>query len=565
MRERRAIVLSVIAVSLFCATIAGILPVFSQLMAAQNATVSAGRLHDRGRIYFPYPPGVIPSDLDSEVQRVRHEIDFIENEALGQLHALPSPTLAGNPQTAQGSGARAMLILGKLELFDETLSVDRNMACSFCHMPYVGFSGPIPSVNLGPVAYPGSVQYRFGKRKPQEYSYSPFFPVLHHNQAQGAFFGGNFWDSRATGYRLQSADAEQAQRPDVDPDEMGFPDVACTVFRLSQSRYRALFEQVWGNGSFDIKWPHNTEEICETPRGAAVLGSSNTPVALSSEDRARANWAFDHFAQAITAYEGSPDISAFSSKFDAFLAGNYKFTPDETAGYKLFDGKANCNSCHLDGRGTTLTAAQKPDKSAAASTAPLFTCFGSANLGLPRNPSDAYYYETKPDSFKFTPNPSGFHFLDLGLGLFLKSLSGNNPDSDWIQFAPTSNGQMQTATARNAAMTPPGCTTEPGQGKLFQKAFFHNGYIKSLKELVHFYNTRDKYAYAVQSGHCPAGTTEKVDCWPQPEVPQNVDRTFGNLGLTDKEETQIVVFLQTLTDGYTRPYPDINTFTGTCK
>jgi hypothetical protein len=44
-----------------------------------------------------------------------------------------------------------------------------------------------------------------------------------------------------------------------------------------------------------------------------------------------------------------------------------------------------------------------------------------------------------------------------------------------------------------------------------------------------------------------------------------VDKTMGNLGLTDQEETQIVVFLQTLTDGYTRPYPDINTFTGTCK
>ena len=235
------------------------------------------------------------------------------------------------------------------------------------------------------------------------------------------------------------------------------------------------------------------------------------------------------------------------------------------AGYKLFDGKGNCNSCHLDGRGTTLTAAQKPDKSAAASTAPLFTCFGSANVGLPRNPRDAYYYETERDSFEYTPNPSGFQFLDLGLGLFLKSLSGNNPDSDWIRFAPTSNGQMQTATARNAAMTPPGCTTEQGQGKLFQKAFFHNGYIKSLKELVHFYNTRDKYAYPVQSGHCPAGTTEKINCWPQPEVSQNVDKTMGNLGLTDQEETQIVVFLQTLTDGYTRPYPDINTFTGTCK
>ncbi len=560
MAERRAIALSVV-----CATIVGIVLVFTTLAPAENAAVSASRLHDRDQKYFPYPPGIIPSDLDAEVQRVRHEVDFVENEALGQWHALRAPTMAGNPVTAQNTGARAMQILGKLELFDETLSVNKNMACSFCHMPYAGFSGPIPSINLGPVAYPGSAQYRFGKRKPQEYSYSPFFPVLHHNRAQSAFFGGNFWDSRATGYRLQSADAEQAQHPDVDPDEMGFPDVACTVFRLSQSKYRALFEQVWGAGSFGIKWPPKTEEICETPLGAAVLGGSNTPVPLSAEDRARANWAFDHFAQAITAYEGSPDISAFSSKFDAFLARKYKFTSDEMAGYKLFDGKANCNSCHLDGRGSTLTADQTPDKSAAASTLPLFTCLGSANLGLPKDRQDAYYYETKPDSFGFTPNPSGFHFTDLGLGLFLRSQSGNNPNSDWIQFAPVSDGQMQTATARNVAMTPPGCTTEPGQGKLFQKAFFHNGYVKSLKELVHFYNTRDKYAYAVESGHCPANTREKVDCWPRPEVPQNVDKTFGNLGLSDQEEAQIVVFLQALTDGYTKPYPDINTFTGTCK
>ncbi len=560
MTERRAIALSVV-----CATIAGILLVLAQIVPAQNLFMTPGVLHDRDRIYFPYPIGIIPSDLDAEVKRVRHEIDSIENEALGQWHALPSPTMAGNPVIGQGTGARAMQLLGKLELFDETLSVNKNLACSFCHMPYTGFSGPIPSVNLGPVAYPGSVHYRFGKRKPQEYSYSPFFPVLHHNQAQSAFFGGNFWDSRATGYRLQSADADQAQHPDVDPIEMSFPDAACTVFRLSQSRYRALFEQVWGIGSFGIKWPAKTEQICETPEGAAVLHGSNTPVPLSAADRARANWAFDHFALAITAYEGSPDISAFSSKFDAFLAGNYTFTPDEMAGYKLFDGKANCNSCHLDGRGTTLAAGQTPDKSATASTAPLFTCLGSANLGLPKNPSDPYYYETMPDSVGFTPNRSGLHFTDLGLGLFLRSQSGKNPDSDWIQFAAASDGQMQTSTARNVAMTPPGCTTEPGQGKLFQKAFFHNGYAKSLKEVVHFYNTRDKYAYPVESGHCPAGTTEKVDCWPRPEVTQNVDKTFGNSGLSDQEESQIVAFLQALTDGYTRPYPDINSFTGTCK
>jgi cytochrome c peroxidase len=49
-----------------------------------------------------------------------------------------------------------------------------------------------------------------------------------------------------------------------------------------------------------------------------------------------------------------------------------------------------------------------------------------------------------------------------------------------------------------------------------------------------------------------------------PEVKNNIDMTSGNLGLTDKEENQIVAFLQTLTDGFTRPYPNIDTFTGTC-
>jgi hypothetical protein len=131
---------------------------------------------------------------------------------------------------------------------------------------------------------------------------------------------------------------------------------------------------------------------------------------------------------------------------------------------------------------------------------------------------------------------------------------------------------MQTSPARDVAMTPPQCpTTEAGQtdknGKpipYFQKEFFHNGYIKSLKQLVHFYNTRDVYGYHVTSGHCPAGTTEKVNCWPLPEVPNNIDMTFGNLGLTDHEEDQIVAFLETLTDGYTAPYPDSDSFTGKC-
>jgi hypothetical protein len=40
--------------------------------------------------------------------------------------------------------------------------------------------------------------------------------------------------------------------------------------------------------------------------------------------------------------------------------------------------------------------------------------------------------------------------------------------------------------------------------------------------------------------------------------------TVGKLHLTDKEEDQIVKFLETLSDGYSVPYPDIDAYTGAC-
>jgi cytochrome c peroxidase len=71
-------------------------------------------------------------------------------------------------------------------------------------------------------------------------------------------------------------------------------------------------------------------------------------------------------------------------------------------------------------------------------------------------------------------------------------------------------------------------------GNAFPKAYTHNGVFKSLKETVHFYNTRD------------------VEDWPEPEVAANVNtEELGNLGLTEDEEDAIVAFLLTLSDGYT--------------
>jgi cytochrome c peroxidase len=545
----------------------GALFIFRGFLAQSETTQTGTPQATPVPIYNPYPPGILPDDLSAEIARVLREVASIENRAITRWHNLPPPTLTGQPPILKDTGTEAVETLGELMQYDKNISPNRNIACASCHMPYVAFSGPIPSVNLTMVAYPGTVHFRAGKRTAQRYTYSPFFPVLQFNEEQGLFFGGNFWDSRATGYLLRNPDAHQSQGPPVDTQEMGFPDTACITFRLSQSVYRPLFQLVWGAGSFDINFPLDTEQICATPGGAAVFHGDTTPVNLSPVDRTRSNDVYDRWAQSLDAYEQSVQVSAFSSKFDAFLAGHYTMTPAEHEGYNLFRGKANCNSCHLDGRGTALTPGQA-DNSKAASVNPLFTCFGSANEGLPLNPRNAFYYQTTPDPFGFIGNPLGFGYRDLGLGTFLRSGFGTwaSPNITWRQFAPLNDGMMQVSSARNVAMTPTRCPTTEAPGPYFQKEFFHNGYIKSLKQLVHFYNTRDKqgFAFNVTSGHCPDGTIEKVNCWPRPEVPNNIDMTTGDLGLTDQEENQIVAFLQTLTDGFTRPYPFLDTFTGTC-
>ena len=556
-----------------CATIAGAMSFSMHIVHGQSQNWQpASPLPP----YDPYPPGILPSNIASEELRIQREVTGIENEAIGEWKALPPLTLTGNPPIFQGSGYQAVEVLGKLLNYDLNMSPLKDTACASCHMPYAGFSGPIPSVNLTMIAYPGSYRYRANKRTAQRYTYSPNFPVLEYNTEQGLFFGGNFWDGRSTGYLLQSPDSEQAQHPPVDTGEMMFADTACIAYRLESSAYKSLFEEIWGD-TLSINFPSNAQQICDTPGGATSLGTSATPIDLSPQDRATANSVYNHWGQSISKFEGSKRISAFSSKFDAYLAGNYTLTADEMAGYKLFDGKGNCNSCHLDGRSTlcvdnnnygcTSASSGLTDTGTTAQVNPVFTCFGFADEGLPLNPRIAYFYENKPDVLGFTPNPYGFAYRDLGIGTFLRSGFGAapNPNSIWISQAPSVDGQMQVATARNAALAPAQCPTTEAPGPYFQKEFFHNGYIKSLKQLVHFYNTRDLYPYPnVTSGHCPAGTTEKVNCWPRPEVPGNVDMTTGNLGLTDEQENQIVAFLQTLSDGYTTPYPDYNTFTGQC-
>jgi cytochrome c peroxidase len=438
--------------------------------------------------------------------------------------------------------------LGKLEIFDPNLSVNNNLACSFCHDPAAGYGNgaSILSVFTGganpgsvPITVPGAYpDNRIAKRNPQSYVYAAYFPPLQYNITQGDFYGGNFWDARATGYRLQNPAAEQAQDPPVDPEEMANPDTACVVWKLSLSQYKSFFEQVWGTGSLEINWPADVKTVCSTPKGAAVFGGNPTPLNLSPADRTRSNQAFDEFAQAIAAYEISSSVSPFTSKFDAYLAGASHLSAQEQRGYELFRGKAQCNTCHLDGRSNMAAGA---DAGVATSVQPLFTDFTYNNIGLPRNVILPWYSENTPDQWGFTGNPLGIGFTDEGVGLFLDGYYGTPPNLSWGQHLPFFEGKFQTSTVRNVGMVP-----YPG----FVKAYMHNGYLLSLKEVVHFYNTRDVYEKPVLSGHCPAGTVEKVTCWPMPEDPNNENMTIGKLGLSDAEETDLVAFLETLTDGF---------------
>jgi len=448
-----------------------------------------------------------------EIAEVESEIDRIEAATLERFATPPD------------NQVQQIELLGKAMLYDKQLSVNRNEACAFCHMPSTGFTGPVSELNRTTGSYPGSVRMRFSERKPQTHSYAPLSPVLHYNAGQDDLVGGNFWDMRATGRRLGNPAAEQAEGPPTNPVEMGLPDIACAVYRVSQRPYRALFESVWGPQAFAIGWPDNAEAVCNQPGPPAP--DDPAPVHLGPLDRGRAATTFDQMAQSIAGYEASHEVTAFSSKYDAVQAGKAKFTPQEQVGYDLFRGKANCNACHRDGG---------PGED------PLFTDFTASNIGTPANPLLPYYAEGAPDQRGYVANRNGASFVDFGVGGFLANghpLSQPSAvDARWQHLVPQTRGRFQVPTLRNV-------DKRPNDG--FVKAFGHNGYFKSLKEIVHFYNTRD-----VLPRCAPDDPREGTGCWPAPEETANMNKSrIGHLGLSDAEEDAVVSFMQTLTDGFT--------------
>jgi cytochrome c peroxidase len=312
--------------------------------------------------------------------------------------------------------------------------------------------------------YPGAVPTRFGNRKPPSAAYGGESPVMYYNSHKQIFIGGMFWDGRATGWELGDPLAEQARGPFLNPLEQNNASKQVVIDKIHQSTYANLFEKVYGRNIWN-----------------------------------NINNAFNKVADAISAYEKSDEVNPFTSKYDYYLKEKVQLSREEKKGLKLFNGKGNCNKCHLSKPGNK----KEP---------PLFTDFTYDNLGIPKNPNNPFY--TQPPDI----NPDGLNWIDHGLGGFLQTTT------HYSQYAAANYGRQKVPTLRNVDLRP---------SPTFVKAYGHNGFFKSLKSIVHFYNTRD------------------VESWPPPEYAATVNTTeLGNLGLTSNEEDAIVAFLKTLSDGY---------------
>jgi cytochrome c peroxidase len=371
---------------------------------------------------------------------------------------------------AQGPALSPSEQLGKSIFFDENLSINGNEACAACHAPEAGWTGPVEAINAHGAVYEGSIAGQFGNRKPPSSAYATLSPILSVDK-KGLFVGGNFWDGRATGEKLGNPAADQAQGPFLNPKEQALLTPADVVTRVCASSYGDLFRDVWG------------ASVC---------------------DPANVNMAYDDIALSIEAYEASPEVNAFTSKYDASFMGAAKLTEQERRGFALFQGKAGCKGCHPS-----------------SGKQPLFTDFTFDNLGVPVNPENPVY--------DYDPG-----FIDFGLGGYLATRS------DYAGYADANLGKQKVPTLRNVDLRP---------NTSFVKDYGHNGYFKSLEGIVHFYNTRDVLDV------CPVGYTEaqaiSADCWPPPEVSENLNTSeLGNLGLSPEEEAAIVAFLKTLSDGY---------------
>jgi cytochrome c peroxidase len=245
--------------------------------------------------------------------------------------------------------------------------------------------------------------------------------------------------------------------------------------------------------------------------------------------------AFKAILAALQAFQiEDPSFHPYSSKFDLH-AGNKiggDLTPAELRGFKVFVNPqiGNCSSCHFHGAGLNGSSG-------------MFTDFSYEAVGVPRNAAIA---GAEPD---------------LGL---CGPLRTDHPvtAADNRRFC----GMFKTPTLRNLSK---------------RKAFFHNGVMHSLEQVIRFYNTRDTLpelwyptvggvpkahndrgfpGYGLVTRQYLGGVVQKFDDLPapyranvDPQMPLDGRARHSKPPMTEQNMADLICFLETLTDDYVPP------------
>ena len=342
-----------------------------------------------------------------------------------------------------------LIDLGRMLYFDVNLSNNRTQSCATCHDPSVGFVDPRDNEVNG-MASLGDNQHSLGSRHAPAVAYASFSPDFHFDSKQQVFVGGQFWDGRAKNL------IQQAGLPVLNPREMGMPSKAAVVARLQENTtYKSLFNQHFG------------EQIWHQPEQAFLAMS-----------------------HAIAAFEGSPEVSPFDSKYDRYLAGNYELTAQEELGMALFfsNNNTNCHACHM---------LKQPEESQET-----FSNYQFYNIGTP------------PNMALNTAKGIGEHVIDRGL---LANPAIQDPDQ---------LGKFKVPSLRNVAITGP---------------YMHNGVFNKLSTVLAFYNQLHKPDHKFNP--------ETGMPWRTAAVPTTVSGELSKgKALSETKLIALEAFLRTLTD-----------------
>ena len=270
---------------------------------------------------------------------------------------------------------------------------------------------------------------------------------------------------------------------------------------------------------FDEREMANADEAALARRIAAAPYAAQFRQAFSAPGRdvfADPRQAVAWMALAFEVFEQGREFAPFDSRYDRFLAGRASLSPAELRGLALFrdPAKGNCDTCH-------------PSQRSSSGRAPLFTDAGFIAVAAPRRADLPPLAASAP----FHPIASQARGAEADLGLCRSGRLGLTDD-------PSFCGRFRTPTLRNVAL---------------RASFFHNGSVKSLRDAVAFYATRDTDPARWYSKNAdgsvrvyddlPAGMAPFVNH----EVPFE-PRPDGRPRLDDHDIDDIVAFLRTLTD-----------------